>query len=234
MLGEAPGERTDKALRRLIMEAHCRVSSIRAVYRETMRQALAVWPPRARDAPQARKRIGTVVAPREFERRICSDDEKLGVELVEAARIVARGVVDGETWWWWDNRTGVSEGQLAWQTGTVPRELFPMMFAPWRGLARYNVHLQGMRERASRRAIAAIATQRTREKPGVAFELERDGEHGTVPRRARLVGGERVLDTEIVKVAYNLPVDPRHFEAAKGVNAQVRIGSERPAWRYRR
>jgi hypothetical protein len=155
--------------------------------------------------------------------------DRLRVEVVGNQGVVRLGVRDGTRWWRWDQRTGVTTGDLNADSSVEPAFpplLDPPLFAPARLLAPLQFEPAGAGVRAGRAVVCARG--RPRRRPGfrstLEYDFEFDAEHGTLLRRAIHERGSCIELTEAVKIRYGAEIEPARFafDPADGAAEQTR------------
>ncbi len=144
------------------------------------------------------------------------DPDRLKVEVMRGRQVTRLAVRDRARWWRWDHLEGVDsadedQGDLQLM---LPPMLEPVLFSPWRVLARFRLEDVGEGQRAGREVLTAHARPRRTYmvgEPDMRYELEFDARYGTMLRLAAF-GRERCVQaTEAITIAYDHELDPLLF-----------------------
>lgn len=207
----------------LIHDAHARLSTLEAEYRDWIKLRPSF------DLSIERSELGT---PRmtwrgggpfpvtlNATRRIwLREPNCLRIEVVDGRELIRLGVRDGARWLCWDRVDGVVRGDVLGGedagSRTLPRLLSLPLVRPARLLSAMWFERAEQGTRAGREVVVAQARLR---RPSeftqvLSHEFEFDAEHGTILRRAVFDDGEAVSLTEAITVRYQVPVEPRRFD----------------------
>lgn len=210
------------ALLELIHNAHMRVSTFEAEYRDWIR------PRRSLELHVERSELGEVHArwggagpfPTAISntRRIwLKAPDSLRVEIMYGSQLVRLGVLNGERWWRWDPDWGGISGELVSDhevdSTPPPPLLTPLLINPARLLATLHFEPIGSAVRVGRNVITALALPRSPSStaPAPRYEFDFDAQHGTILRRAALEDRQVVSLTEATAVGYDGLIEPQHF-----------------------
>jgi hypothetical protein len=209
----------------LIDDAHCRLGSLEAHYRDWRRPrpGLRITARRDDHGELIPSWLGAGPFPTATvsTRRICTERrDRVRVELQQADRVIWLGILDGCRWWRWNAIDGVmtSAGAQSNRPPRLPPLLTPPLIEPIRPLGSFRLRPCGQRERAGRKVPCARGSPRnTKLLPAFddcELELELDAEHGTILRLAVFDAGTLVAQTEVLRICYDHDLDPRLFAFA--------------------
>jgi hypothetical protein len=139
--------------------------------------------------------------------------DRMRVQMEEAGGPTLVAVRCGSRWSRWESTGGITRGDVASvrDVADVPAMLKPMIFAPLAFVASMSLELVGVSIRARRPVVQVVARQH-----GVAGnefhdELEVDGKHGVMLRRATYVNEQCVHVLEAVRASFGVECSPNVF-----------------------
>jgi hypothetical protein len=139
------------------------------------------------------------------------DRMRVQIEEIGGPRFVA--VRCGSRWSRWESMGGITHGDVASARDIVdvPAMLKPMIFAPLAFVASLSLELVGAGVRARRPVVQVVARQQGVAGTELYDELEVDGEHGVMLRRATYVNGQCVHILEAVRASFGVRCGPAVF-----------------------
>jgi hypothetical protein len=210
------------ALLELIHDAHCRVTTFEAEYRDWSRPRPSLQLRVNHSEPshtQARWRgAGPFPKAVASTRRIwLMAPDRLRIEVLNRHQLVRLGVLTNWRWWWWERgEEAISSELLLGEHGAAappPPMLTPPLIDPARLLPMFRFKVVGHAVRIGRKVVSARALPRHPQPAmqALCYEFEFDAQHGTVLRRAALDDGHIVNVTEATAVMYASRIDPERF-----------------------
>jgi hypothetical protein len=209
------------ALLELIHEAHSRLISFQAEYRDWARSrpSLEVTIDRSErgDADLHWRGAGPFPSEAAATRRFwLKRPDCLRVEILRNNLLTRFAILNRDRWWRWDRADGAVIGEARSQNHgslRLPPLLSPPLLEPIRLLPRLELDTTGRGWRAGRETLCARARPRDSTSSGGAFsyELEFDAEHGTLLRYAVFDAGTLVSLSEAIAVTCDADIDPQRF-----------------------
>jgi hypothetical protein len=228
------------SLLELIHDAHDRVTTFEAEYRDWIRPRpsleLHVERPKPGETHACWRGAGPFPKALVNTRRIwLMAPDNLRVEVLREHRLFRLGVLTPDRWWRWDLEWGTVCGQAAsddMESPTPPPPLLtPPLVSPASLLAVMRFEVIGFGVRAGRKVVRARGLpRRPPATGGVRHEFDFDAQHGTVLRSAAIDNGHVVSVTEAISAAYDRPMNPERFVfTAPDGRPAPRVGLTAPA-----
>lgn len=195
----------------LLHEAHTRLSTFRAEYRDWSRPRPNLELVRSEVEVRRLHWRGAGPFPRATlaTRRIWFEQPaSLRVEIQVDDKLIRFGVLNRTQWWRWDTNQGTDTGEARSETDGgwwIPPLLSPSLIDPVRLLVNLRLQPTGRSVRAGR-DVVCVGGRPRRAGPSdraLSYEFEFDAEHGTMLRRAVFDNGHLVAATEAMEVAYD-------------------------------
>jgi hypothetical protein len=139
------------------------------------------------------------------------DRMRVQMEEIGGATLVA--VRRGSRWSRWESAGDITHGDVTSvrDVVNVPAMLKPMIFAPLAFVASLSLELVGVGVRAGRPVVQVVARQHGAAGNEFHDELEVDGEHGVMLRRATYVNEQCVHSLEAVRASFGVECRPDVF-----------------------
>jgi outer membrane lipoprotein-sorting protein len=157
--------------------------------------------------------------------RIWCDGDRVREQREGGDRDGSCAVRDGETWWMWDELSGVHTNAGDTSVGTSVGEETDDLLDPTRLLSSLRWEPVGRGEVAGRPTVTALARPRLRDPRhgrdsfalsslGLGadhYRIEVDAEHGVLLEVAAVVAGEPFQVTSAAEISFDEPIDPGRF-----------------------